>query len=518
MPHYRNRFPQLRIATGTHPGSNGTVTRFATRVLVAYRRPAANWVLWPRVRWFPRSHLDWRVLKTMNRRTFISGVAGAAGMSWAAWPSRGGTAPPATDATFPLRVSDDGRHLVDAKGKPFFYHADTPWMLLRLKPDAARDYLDDRRARGFTALQVQLTGFMDMRDHAGETPFLGDHDLGRPNEAYFAHADALLRDATDRGFLLAVAPLWSGCCGEGWAGAEKDGRPKPLDAAGPEAARHLGRWVGERYAKFPNILWVMGGDHDPERSFDAIDALAGGIHEAAPGHLMTAHNTPDHSSADFYNGSPWLTLNAAYSYRELAAPVFREWGRAGKVRPVFLSESGYEHEANDKRPGTPFRLRRQAYAAVLNGALAGHAYGHRDIWTFAPRWREALDDIGARQMAHVKALFATRPWWALVPDQGDAFVTAGRGNLGEDGYVSAARSDDGTLAILYLPEGRPVTLDISRLRPERGITARWFDPTDGQLAPAEGSPVRADGPRPFAPPPKNGAGERDFVLILEGGA
>ena len=30
---------------------------------------------------------------------------------------------------FPLRPSTDGRYLVDAAGKPFFYHADTAWQL-----------------------------------------------------------------------------------------------------------------------------------------------------------------------------------------------------------------------------------------------------------------------------------------------------------------------------------------------------------------------------------------------------
>lgn len=425
-----------------------------------------------------------------------------------AWADQPRAAAPA----FPLKASADGRYLVDSKGVPFFYQADTPWMLLRLKPEDARDYLDDRRARGFTALQIQLTGFIDMRDHAGERPFLGEHDLSRPNEAYFAHADALIRDAAERGLLLAIAPLWSGCCGEGWAGAEKDGRPKPLNVAGPKAAHRLGRWLGERYKKYPNIIWFMGGDHNPEKSFDAIDALARGIHEAAPERLMTVHNAPDHSSADFYDGSAWLTLNAAYSYRELAGPVFREWSRAGKHRPVFLGESGYELEANDKRPGTPFRLRRQAYGAVLNGALAGHAYGHRDIWRFNPRWREALNDPGARQMAHVKALFATRRWWTLAPDQGDTFITAGRGAVGEDGYVSAARSADGTLAIVYLPEGRAITVNLARLGGSPSTTL-WFDPTDGSTRNAHAVP--AGGHHRFTPPGPNSSGNSDWVLVLE---
>lgn len=414
---------------------------------------------------------------------------------------------------FPLEASPNGRYLVDTKGKPFFYHADTPWMLLlALTPAEAEVYLEDRRAKGFTALQIQLTGFIDMKTRAGQSPFEGTYDFARPNEAYFTHADAIIQKASDMGFLLAIAPMWSGCCGEGWAGA-KDGKPKPLDVNGPENARQWGRWVGARYAKFPNIVWIMGGDHDPEESLEVINALAQGIHEKAPHQLMTAHNAPDRSSAAFYNDKEWLGLNAAYSYRELHAPVHREWSRKDPVRPVFLIESGYEHEANDKRPGTPFRMRRQAYAAVLNGALGGHAYGHRDIWKFTDRWRAGLNDPGANQMAHVKELFATRAWWTLESDQSGELVTQGRGTIGQEGYVSAARAADGSLVIVYLPQARPISVQLTRL--SAPVTAQWFDPTDGSMRAVEGSPLDNDAVHELRPPSRNAIGESDWVLLLE---
>lgn len=414
---------------------------------------------------------------------------------------------------FPLKASPDGHYLVDAKNKPFFYHADTPWMLLlKLNSAEAGEYLKDRQAKGFTALQIQLTGFIDMKNHAGQLPFEGTYDFAKPNEAYFAHADAMIKKASDMGFLLAIAPLWSGCCGEGWAG-EKDGKPKPLNVNGPEKARQWGRWVGARYAKFQNIIWIIGGDHDPEQSLEAINALAQGIHEKAPHQLMTAHNAPDHSSADFYDDQDWLSLNAAYSYRELHAPVYKEWSRQKTVRPVFLIESGYEREANDKRPGDSFRLRRQAYAAVLNGALAGHAYGHRDIWKFTDQWRTGLADLGAKQMAHVKQLFATRAWWKLEPDQVGKIVTQGRGKIGEDGYVSAARAADGSMVIIYLPEARPISVNLTRL--SAPVKAHWFDPTDGSMRAVKGSPLANDVVHEFRPSNKNAVGESDWVLLLE---
>ena len=56
-------------------------------------------------------------------------------------------------ATFngPLEVSDNGRHLVRADGKPFYYVADTPWQLLAsLDLSGTKEYIDIRADQGFT--------------------------------------------------------------------------------------------------------------------------------------------------------------------------------------------------------------------------------------------------------------------------------------------------------------------------------------------------------------------------------
>ena len=61
--------------------------------------------------------------------------------------SAAAAAPPA----HPLRVSADGRHLVQADGRPFFYLADTAWSLFhRLTREEADLYLRNRAAKGFT--------------------------------------------------------------------------------------------------------------------------------------------------------------------------------------------------------------------------------------------------------------------------------------------------------------------------------------------------------------------------------
>jgi len=129
----------------------------------------------------------------------------------------------------------------------------------------------------------------------------------------------------------------------------------------------------------------------------------------------------------------------------------------------------------DNRYGTPFRMRRQAYGAVLSGALVGYAYGHRDVWCFKKPWRQSMEDPGALQMGFVRQLFAARPWWKLEPDQGDGVVTQGRGTIRRDDYVSAGLAADGSLLVAYIPVARPITVDLS-------LIGNRFSPTRPRLS------------------------------------
>jgi len=133
----------------------------------------------------------------------------------------------AASPAFPLKVSEDRRHLVDQRGTPFLHLADTPWMIFQKLTEAeAKEYMVRRREQGFTSQQVQLTGFLGMTNLAGELPFAGtspEQYFAQPNEKSFTHVDRIVEEARRQGMLLAIAPAWSGCCGEGWAGKEKDG-------------------------------------------------------------------------------------------------------------------------------------------------------------------------------------------------------------------------------------------------------------------------------------------------------
>jgi len=300
-------------------------------------------------------------------------------------------------------------------------------------------------------------------------------------------------------------------------------------ANGPEKCRAFGRWLGDRYKRFDNLLWMSGNDFYWKKPQDdeAVFALASGIAERDPRHLQTIELQPRLSgSLDDPRWAPLISLCASYTYYPTYAQVLKDYNRpvlSGAERPnaipVFMVESDYEFE----RDATPAILRRQEYWSLLSGAC-GQLYGNGYTWPFKSGWKEKLDTPGAIQMKYVQALFEPRRWWELVPDQKHKLVTAGYGTFdgsATDGncfvmtsdYVTAARTNDGKLAMAYLPSRRTITVDLARLSGPRN--ARWYDPSRGEFVEAENGKVANSGKHAFRPPGNNSDGDGDWVLVME---
>jgi hypothetical protein len=413
-------------------------------------------------------------------------------------------------ATFPLVVRSGQRYLEDVTGRPFLIHGDTAWSLIAvLTRDEVDRYLDDRHARGFNTILVSLIehhySATPPANAYGQQPFLTPGDYTTPNEAYFAHADWVLRQAAAKGFLVLLTPSYTGCCGDGWY--------EEMVANGPVRLRQYGQYLGRRYRDFTNILWVHAGDANPPRK-DLVRAIAQGIRDSSPRALHTAHGA--HTAAlDYWQGEPWLRVNNVYTYEAVYAHALEQYARPERM-PFFLIESVYENEHG----ATEQSLRTQAYQAVLSGAT-GHVFGNNPIWHFDARgifpapvtWQEALGSRGARSMTHLRELFTSVPWWELEPDMDNTLLTGGLGP--ERDRAVAARSADRALALLYLPSSREITLDLGQLAgPE--IAARWYDPADGRFSAVSGSPFEATGLRRFLPEsPTNSSGFNDWVVVLE---
>jgi len=414
---------------------------------------------------------------------------------------------------FPLSISPSGRYLVDAAGNPFFIHGDTAWSLMaQLTREDAELYLRDRRERGFNTILVSLIEhqFADNapRNAYGEAPFLSPGDFSRPNEAYFAHADWVLRRAAEEGLLVLLAPAYAGINGgaEGWYGE--------MTTAGASALRRYGEFLGLRYREFPNILWVQSGDYNPPDK-SLVRGIAEGILDGNPRALQTAHGAPGTASLDHWEGEDWLRLNAVYTYGPISTELLRQRARRERL-PYFLFESSYENEHGV----TTRRLREQAYQALCYGA-AGHIFGNNPIWHFdgpglydAPgTWVESLDSDGTRSMSHLQSLVAELVWWKMQPDIDGALVT--EGGWRHQDPVAAATADDGSFALIYLPSRRELTVNLGLLAGPT-VRARWYDPSRGTFAPAAGSHLLAKGSHRFGKELSlNASGEEDWVLVLQ---
>jgi hypothetical protein len=400
----------------------------------------------------------------------------------------------------------------------------------------------------------------------GETPFLGSDPM-RPNPRYFEHVGWMIDRAAHYGIRVALLPLWSQ--------AYVSGTNDALRLFGKAEAEAYGRWLGERYRNKGIIWVLGGDvtplsgaatiADEPPVVIDyrpVYDALAKGILAGEGGDpFITYHPTvisylgssPPRTSLYFAN-RPWLDMNmiqsghgddgtgalgggdgGAYGFIWKATfnyvPVNDEY-RSLPTRPIIDAEPSYEdhpiwvggvaHGFWQSR-----HIRGALYHALFAGA-AGHTYGNTSIWDFhdpnGPKpspgqmdvhdadykrgfWLQALNAPGAGQMRHAKNLMLSRPYFTRIPDQSLIGGEAGEGSR----HIGATRSRDGSYAMVYIPDGRPVTVDLTKIA---GSTATgwWFDPRTGKARRIEGD-LPTNQAQTFTPP--TSGEDQDWVLVID---
>lgn len=437
----------------------------------------------------------------------------------------------ASAAACPLRVSADHRYLVDQSGAPFLIVGDTPQGLMgRLTEKEADFYFADREAHGFNTLgwiDVACAGHDYPTNTWGATPdgirpFTGfvqggtdyqHYDLSKPNEAYFVRLDHMVQLAANHHLVVFLDPI------------ETIGWLPVLRNNGIKAAHAYGEYLGKRYRRFHNVMWINGNDFNSWRvpTDDAlVEEVAKGIRAVAPEQLQTVElNVFTSSSFDDPTWIPLIALNSTYTYSATYMQVLHSYNQK-PVAPVYLVEAHYDLEDVGKPPdfGTPAVLRREEYWTMLSGGT-GQFYGNKYTWSFADGWQGRIDTPGVEQLRIWKDFFSSLPWEKLVPDQKHSVLTAGYGSWGElnttrvsqSDYATAARIEDGAVVVVYMPTARSITVDMAKLRGP--AKARWFDPSNGGYQPAGGMPVANSGKHEFTPPGKNHDGDGDWVLLLE---
>ncbi len=421
-----------------------------------------------------------------------------------------------------LKISDNKRFLVHDDGSPFFYLGDTAWELFhRCSMSESDMYLRDRAAKGFTVIQAVALAEIDglhVPNMQGDLPLIDD-DPTQPNEAYFAHIDAVVDLAASLGLHIGLLPTWGDKWNQKWGVGP--------EIFTPDNARSYGTFLGRRYADKP-IIWIVGGDRPIENEDHRaiVRAMAEGLREGDGGqHLMTMHTWGPHATSEYVHDETWLDFHTCQSGHARNSENWRfiEADYAlSPTRPCMDAEPGYEDMADNIRKLDggyldDYETRKSLYWALFAGAH-GHTYGCNPVWQMwrpdrkpligARRpWYEAIHLPGAGQMQYARRLLLSRPFLERIPDQSLIVSDVGE----KTHHVQATRDSAGRYALVYVPSGNEVALDLSKLSGE-SIVGWWYDPRTG-VARSIGRVEKSDRAT-FEPP----AGGPDWVLVIDDAA
>jgi len=212
---------------------------------------------------------------------------------------------------------------------------------------------------------------------------------------------------------------------------------------------------------------------------------------------------------DSLNHLRWLVMG----------PPATEW-RKHPPRPIANLEPNYETHPSyhSKKRFTDFEVRRAAYWSLLVAPPAGVTFGHNSIWVWAEKpelpegherlgtvapWREGLCTPGILSMSALHRFFESITWWRLRPATELLVQQPGKENPQQ--FVATAKTDDGDLAVAYLPAGCSIALQTETLK--RPAVARWFNPRTGEWTDA-GKVI--EGTQNFTTPDNS-----DWVLCVE---
>jgi len=411
--------------------------------------------------------------------------------------------PPRRDTPFarhgPIRVSDNCRYLVHADGTPFFWLADTAWSGPLLSTDEEWDfYLKERLRQRFTAVQWIATQYRAVPhgDRDGRLAYTGRERIA-VNPAFFQRLDNKL-DAINRAGLLAAPVLLWANPGRNYPDTNP-GHALPDDQAILLARYMVARWQANA------VVWILNGDGDYEgEKAERWGRIGRGVFGDRPHAPVALHPRSKVFLAKEFENEDWLDIVGYQSGHHddndgrrwiVSGPISQEWSNP-PPRIIINLEPCYENHVayQTGQPFTPLAVRRACYWSLMNAPTAGVTYGGHGVWgwddgsgppcdhpnTGTPfPWQEALLMPGAEQMAHLADTMTSLHWWKLRP--APELVAMQPGEADTRRFISACRSPDGDLAIIYVPEDRSVELCLDGL--PRTLQATWVNPRTGERTP-----------------------------------
>ena len=442
-------------------------------------------------------------------------------------------------------------YLVTKKnGKPFFWMGDTAWELFhRLTREEAIHYLNSRQKQQFNVIMAVALAELDglrQPNMYGDVPFKDLETLewaitpaSNPNSAeeydYWDHVDFVIQEAAKRDMYIGLLPTWGDKVAYHW------GAGPMVFNNNPEAAYTYARKLAERYKRQWNIIWILGGDRPGtyERDGRYHDdrpvwrAMANAIEEVYENDVFITYHPSWPETTAFFPDENWLDMHAlqsSHGNRTFKAwETIREGLRVEPRRPMMDLEPCYEdHPVNvwdgrwtraERGYFDDYDVRARTYRGVFAGGC-GAVYGHHQIWQFVDTtrndpvwigdtiigWQRALTAKAANHIHHLKDLMLSRPDFNRIED--NSLVVSDRGSDYRD-VIIATRNRKATYAMVYLPQPKPVEIDLNRLSNGRKRVS-WFNPVTGRYTRVKGK--FSNGIQIFTPPNQQ---QKDWVLVID---
>lgn len=435
---------------------------------------------------------------------------------------------------FPVGLDGTKTFFVDQYGNPCLAIGDAPQILPNMLSDEnANFYFNDRITRGVNIVWLippdNAFQTSPPNNFYGNAPFSGA-DFTNFNEAFWLNIDFLMNRCAAGGVtvLFNVAFIGLGI------GGVTDGYKNSWKAASDAVLQGYASFLGARYGKYRNLIWLLGGDADPNDAtlYAKLNTFAVALAAADTGaHLMTLEacrvlegggNAPNggYSSVDAHilaygSVQSWLTMNWVYQTGPtILSGSQRCYQQSGL--PGFLGEDWYELEHTSTT--TPQFLRGEGYYAIAGGCTLGRSMGNGAIWPFnssngdpsvVQSWQSQLSSPASLGNQYLGKLFRSRSFQKLVPDLTNVVMTAGSSN-----NSACTRTSDGISIVAYVPTSQTITIDMSKIT-DAGSQANcnWYDPTSGAVTNI--GTFANTGTKTFTTPGSNSTGDGDWGLVID---
>ncbi|SKB53289.1 apiosidase-like domain-containing protein [Dyadobacter psychrophilus] len=391
---------------------------------------------------------------------------------------------------FPLRISPNGRHITDNNGVPFLMVADVAWQMLRkLGYNDAVHYMDTRKSQSFNTFLVQLLPALPNQRNFNKTLPFQDNDISKPNKLYFDYFDKIIAAAKERNLVVGIV-----VSRKSWNAI--------FDAQNVEVWKDYGTYVGKHFAKYSNVIWIVS--EEEYQTAAQFEAIADGIRSVSEGQILaslsTCSPTSVNDSSKVRSDLKFIIPDSTVTPAEYAALAnWQKNSAEAALRPFLIANSEFPKEITDQS----VLIRNQAYQSIMSAA-AGFCH-MSTIKNFNPTWKVNIDKDGAEYIHELVKILKGIPWEYMQPENVSELLPDSA-DKAEIGIVSLSNKK---MSMLYLPESRPVRLNLNYLN-GKDFGAVWYSPRTGRRW--TGGDFKAT-PEAVVQPPDSQPGW-DWILLI----